>query len=179
MNNKEKILSELFENSEKEFHIRLLARMTHLNPNTISSITDKLEQEGLVKKQLDNERKIKIIRPNIESGLFKLEKKIYNLKKISNSGLIEYLNKKLGYPALFLFGSYAKGENHSDSDIDIFVVVDKKETIDLSVFEKKLKAEIQIFLHTKKEFKKLEVSNPELINNVLNGIKLAGYLEVI
>lgn len=179
MNNKEKILTELFEDSEKEFHIRLLARIVKLNPNTIGSLTDELAKEGLVKKWGDNERGIKIIKANTESELFKLKKRAYNIEKIWKSGLLDFLNKCLGYPTIFLFGSYAKAENSVDSDIDLFVISDKKENIPLDKFEKILNSKIQLFLHTKKDFEQVKKKNPELVNNVLNGIKLSGYLDIL
>lgn len=179
MDNKEKILSKLFEDSEKEFHIRLLSRETGLNPNTIITITNKLAKEDLAEKWKDSERNLVLVKGKTDSQMFKIKKQAYSIEKIYECGLIEFLNKKLSYPAIFLFGSHAKGENLPESDIDLFIIADKKEKIDVSKFENKLKAEIQLFIHTKKELNELKKKSPELINNVLNGIKLAGYLEVL
>ena len=49
-NNYNKILRELFNKPTYLFHARELARITGLNPNTITNITNKLEKEGLLKK---------------------------------------------------------------------------------------------------------------------------------
>ena len=138
MNNKEKILKFIFEEPNKEFHLRLLARLSGLHPNTVISITDELSKCGLITKHKDKERNVAVIKANKQNDIYKLKKQFYNIEKIHESGLIDFLNRELSYPAVFLFGSYAKAE-----------------------------------------FEKLKKTNPELINNVLNGYKLTGYLEVI
>lgn len=71
-----------------------------------------------------------------------------------------------------LFGSYLRGEDIEDSDIDIFVEA-KKQNINLSIFEKKLKRKIQILFN-----EKFNTYSKELKNNITNGIILKGYLEV-
>jgi len=108
-----------------------------------------------------------------------VKKKAYNVDQLYGSGLIAYLLEELAYPTIVLFGSYAKGENHESSDIDIFVLADEKKHPDLTKYEKALGAKIQLFLHTREEFTQLKKTNKELINNVLNGIRLEGYLEVL
>jgi len=178
MNNIENVLKFLFEEPIKEFHIRLLARLTKLNPNTIINLTDKLVEEGLIIKYKNKDNKLCVIKANTQNSYYKLKKQFYNIEKIFRSGLIDYLNENLSYPAVILFGSYTKAENHSGSDIDLFIISEEKKKLDLKIYKNKLNAEIQLFVHTKKEFNKLKNTSPELINNVLNGYKLTGYLEV-
>ncbi|MBN1377461.1 nucleotidyltransferase domain-containing protein [Candidatus Woesearchaeota archaeon] len=176
--NEEKVLKVLFEESNKEFHIRLLARLTGLHPNTIINITDKLSENNLITKNKNKDNGLVIVKANTKNPLYKLKKQFYNIRKIYESKVIEFLNDKLNYPIIILFGSYAKAENHKDSDIDLFVICTEKKELKLEKYESVLNAEIQLFLHTQEEFKKLQKKSPELINNVLNGYKLAGYLEV-
>ncbi len=178
MNNEDKILKVVFENPYDEFHMRLLARMTKLHPNTVINITDSLAKKGYVIKKKDKQKNMVLVKANNKNWFYKVKKQYFNIKKIYSSGLIDFLNEKLDYPAIILFGSYAKAENHKGSDIDLFIVTSTKKRIDLSNYEKKLGAEIQLFVHTRKEFKKLIKTNPELINNVINGYKLSGFLEI-
>ena len=70
-----------------------------------------------------------------------------------------------------LFGSFQRGEDVEDSDIDLFVEACKMD-LDLNSYEKKLNRKIQI--HFRKCFGKLP---EELKNNIINGIVLYGYLE--
>ena len=70
-----------------------------------------------------------------------------------------------------MFGSYQKGEDVEDSDIDLFIEC-KKEELDIKIFEKKLGRNIE--LHFNENF----TSYPkELKNNIINGIVLSGFLE--
>ena len=47
---------------------------------------------------------------------------------------VEEISKKFNINEVYLFGSYAKGTEHEDSDIDIAVVLDSNsDTIDLMV----------------------------------------------
>jgi predicted nucleotidyltransferase len=179
MNNKQKVLKFLFKEPNKEFHIRLLSRLTKLNPNTIINISKKLEKQNLIQKFKDKDRNLMIIKANNRNINYKIQKKAYNIQKIYDSGLIEYINEMLSYPTILLFGSYAKAENHPKSDIDLFVICVEKKELKLEKFTKKLESEIQIIQHTKREFNKLKKTNKELINNVINGVKLEGYVEVL
>ncbi|MBI5392464.1 nucleotidyltransferase domain-containing protein [Candidatus Woesearchaeota archaeon] len=179
MNNKEKILKEFFEDTYKSFHIRLLARLTKLNPNTIITITDELAKEGLIKKEKQKDSPLIKIKANTEDKLFKLKKKFYNIEKLYSSGIIDFLNEKLDYPTIILFGSYAKAENKKESDIDLFILATSKKELQLKPFEEKLHAEIQLFYYTKQEFNTIKNKNKELINNIINGYRFEGFIEVL
>ena len=74
---------------------------------------------------------------------------------------------------IVLFGSYRKGEDTEESDIDLFLECPGEE-ISLGRFEKKLKRKVQ--LHFKTNFNDYP---KELKNNISNGIVLDGYLEVL
>lgn len=179
MDNKFKVLAEFFEHPQKEFHIRQLARLTKLHPNTIISITDDFAKSGFVKKFKSREKPIVIVKADTGNLFYRLRKREYNIEKIYRSGLVSFMNAELSYPVIILFGSYAKAENHEMSDIDLFVIADEKKELNLNKFEELLNAKIQLFLHTRKEFQKLKKSSPELVNNAINGCRLEGYLEVV
>ena len=105
---------------------------------------------------------------------FLLEKKLYNLRSLYSSGLVDFLVQELSNPAIILFGSYARGEDVETSDIDIFIETTQKEIPSLVKFEKKLQRKTQLFKY--KDISKVE--NKELSNNIINGITLNGFLEV-
>lgn len=175
MNNEELILKALAKQSPQ--HIRKLARKTGLNPNTISNIVSKLEAENLVEKDKDEETNRVLISIS-RSNKARMRHTFYNIELLYDSGLITALEDHFSLPTIFLFGSMAKAENHSDSDIDLFIISDEKKAFDTVPFEKKLGHPIQLFVHTPSEFEKLCESSPQLINNVLNGMRLTGYVEV-
>jgi hypothetical protein len=55
--------------------------------------------------------------------------------------------------------------------------LNRKKDIGLGIFENKLKANIQLFIKNKDEFIKLQKENKNLVNSILNGIVIKGYLE--
>ena len=71
-----------------------------------------------------------------------------------------------------MFGSCAKGEYNSKSDIDLFVE-DKKSKLDLVEYENVLKHRINIFFD-----KSIHNLSQELTNNILNGEKLYGFIRL-
>lgn len=88
--------------------------------------------------------------------------------------MVLFLDEKFDHPTLIVFGSYSKGEDTEESDIDLYLETSSKKEINLEVFEKKLKRNISIIRQRNIN----ELKNKELANNILNGIVLNGYLEV-
>lgn len=98
-------------------------------------------------------------------------KKIYNGEMIQNSGIINYLEQQTQPNCIVLFGSYQKGEDSEQSDIDLFVE-SSEVPVDITYYEKILNKKIQ--LHFKKSFQDYPI---ELKNNIINGYIVSGYLE--
>jgi predicted nucleotidyltransferase len=92
---------------------------------------------------------------------------------IAQSGLLERLKAEFDNATIILFGSYARGEDKEDSDIDLYVQTPAKKTIRLESFEKYLGRNIQLFIH-----KDIHEVSKDLANNILNGIVLNGSIEV-
>ena len=174
---KEAILRHFFEEPNKWFHVREMARILKLNPTTVSKYLNALYKKGMLIKKL--ERKHLLFKADTENSSYKDAKIYYNIKLIRECGLIDYLDKELHSPqAIVLFGSCAKGENDKNSDIDLFIIANIKKSLNLTKFEEKIKAKIQLFIKNKEEFLDLQNSNKNLINSIINGIIIKGYLEV-
>jgi predicted nucleotidyltransferase len=105
---------------------------------------------------------------------FLLEKKLYNIKSLYISGLINFLKTELSNPPVIVFGSYSRGEDVENSDIDLYIETPSKKELNLEKFERILKRKIQIFRHARLN----EIKNPNLANNVINGVILNNYVEV-
>lgn len=95
------------------------------------------------------------------------------INKMYKSGLIDYLIKELNPSLIILFGGIRKGEYDKDSDIDLFVETQVKKELNLKSFEKTLNLKIDLFIES--DIKKV---NKNLFNNIINGIKLSGYLRI-
>ena len=173
------ILKYFFDEPNREFHLRELAKISKIAPTSMGNYLNKFSKEALIEKK--RERNFVLYRAKTENMIFKEMKRHYNIIQILKSGLIEYINEELNFPeVIILFGSYAKAENFKgESDIDLFVLSESKKQLDLKKHEKYLNAGIHPFIITKKEFESMKKKNKNLINNVINGIRLSGFLEVL
>ena len=170
------ILKLFLEHPESKYHIREAARILRISPMTARKKLRELSKKGLLASKKD---KLYIAySANVESNVFKLNATFYMINKLYKSGVLDYLNTKLKPEAIVLFGSIAKGEYSAKSDVDLFVVSELKKKINLERFESKLGREIQLFIYNHNKFKNMKSKNKELLNNILNGIVLRGYLEV-
>jgi len=164
-------LKPFFENIYAEFGVREYAREIKVSPPTASSILSAFEKNNLL--SIQKMRGFNLYRAKTDNSQFVDLLKFYNVSKIKTSGLIDYLNKYYLKPTIVLFGSFAKGENVPESDIDLCIISEKTSLPDLKNFEKKLHHQIQIFAVRKLS----DLKNPHLIQNIVNGTILQGELE--
>lgn len=169
----DKVLEFFIKEPEKEFHIRRISKILKKSPTTISKYLRNFEKQGILKSK----RKLNhfLFKANLENEKFKILKLNYNLERLYESKLIDYLVEEFNYPeAIILFGSFSKAENTQKSDIDILVISPLKKDVELNKFEKKLNSEVQLFVYSKKTLKKI---NKELLNKFVNGIVIYGFWE--
>ncbi len=173
----DKLLEYFINEPEKEFHIRELAKSINKSPTTISKYLAHFKKKSI----LISRRKFNhlLYKANTENPYFKDLKYSYNIKQLRDSGLIDYLVEEYNQPkTIVLFGSFAKAENISKSDIDLLIITPLKKENDLSKFEKKLGYKIQLFLHSSTEINTMKTKNKELLNSWVNGLVLEGFWEL-
>lgn len=171
-NIKEKIKEFFFINPTTKLRVRQIERELKLPLPSVIRYTKELENEEILKKIIISN--ISIYSANRSSKKYLLEKKLFNIKSLFISGMVDFIIEEFHNPVIIVFGSYAKGEDTENSDIDIFVESQKNKGINLKTYENRLKRKIQFFIY--KNIK--GVSNKELANNILNGIIINGYIEV-
>lgn len=155
-----KIMDFFYDYPNTKLTVRSLAEKTALPRSTVQNYLNQLKRLGIISPE----------NRWIDSWKNRSLKTIYFLDKIVESGLVDYLDDELAASAIILFGSIRKGESTKSSDIDIFVESARNKKVNLSLFEKRLGHEIQLFTKPK-----ITLLPKELLNNVLNGIKLKGY----
>ncbi len=169
-------LKPFIENPNREYHLRELSRLLKISPTTVGKNLESLKKENYLLKRKD--RGHLLYRANTDSDAYKDTKTYYNITRIKKSGLIDFLTNEYNYPkTIILFGSYAKAENTPQSDIDLFIVSETTKEPNLKKFEKKLGCEIQLFTANQRKFKQMKENSKELLNNILNGKILYGYIE--
>ena len=169
---KQSIKEYFFVHPTATLRVREIERMLKLSLPSVIRYCKELEKEEIL--TVVKTGSVCFYTANRASEKYLLEKKLYNIKKVYSSGLIEYLKIELSNPAIVLFGSYAKGEDIENSDIDLYIETPSRKRVNLEKFKKILKREIQVFPH--KTLK--EIANPHLANNIINGITLNNYIEV-
>lgn len=171
-NIKQKIKEYFFTNPTSKLRVREIERLLKLSLPSVIRYSKELQKENILTTiKIGN---VVFYTGNRADNNFILEKKLFNIKLVYDFGLIEFLKIELNNPVIILFGSYSKGEDTENSDIDLYIQTPSKKEISIKKFEKVLKRNIQIIKH-KSIF---DIKNLNLSNNIVNGIILNNYIEV-
>ncbi len=106
---------------------------------------------------------------NREDENFIFYKSIYNLSSLKN--LKDFMINSCYPKAVILFGSYLRGEDIEESDIDLFVLSKNKRELDIKKFEGDLKRRINILFCDS-----LNKLDEKIQNKIRNGFVLEGEL---
>ena len=173
----QRVMQVFFTYPEKEFSLTEISNLAHVKKANIGKLLDKLVKKGLI--TINKLNTIWRICANLRSEKYVRLKLGYNLSFIYQSDIIEFLNDYYNNPkSIILFGSYRKGEDISTSDIDIAIEQDNIKDYgavklkELAVFEALFNRTVQIHLFNKKNV------NPNLFDNIINGIVLIGFLGI-
>ena len=157
-----------------KYHFRELCRILNWSPSKLQNSIKTLISQNIIKKAI--EKNLTLYFANTRDESYKKYKIIYNILKTME--ISDYLEKKIEYfDAIILFGSAVSGDDTEKSDIDICIVGTKEKEVNLREFEEDMERKISLIFI--KDIKILKSKNPELLNNLINGIVLKGYLEVI
>ncbi len=170
---KEKLLQFFLTYPTKEVHLRGLARQLHISAPWILKLSKVLVKGELISVWKDKEKNLTLFKANRDNSEFTFAKRLNNLYRLKTSSILSYLEEQYGHPeAIVLFGSYAKGEDWEESDIDLAVVTFRHLKLDLSSFEKYLNRKINLL-----ELEKEKIENG-FWSTLANGTVLSGYLEI-
>ena len=169
----QEILRFLFVNSGDIFNARGLALPLGVSQPAISKALPHLEKKNFIAISKDKKSKRLSIKLNRENPVVIGMKRADNIRQIYEFGMAEFLKETLPSCTVIVFGSFAKGEDTSKSDIDVAIVGSKRKTLDIDGYEKALMKKISINFY--QSFKDIK---PELRNNILGGILLSGWIEL-
>ncbi len=169
-------LKPFFEDPLKKFSIRELSRQLKINHTTVRQHLNQLvKDEYLYRKQ----EGVYVFYWLILSKKTLNLKWYYNLEKLRESNLIEDLEKNYNLPTIVLFGSYASATDDASSDIDICLITNIKKEFPIEKYEKKVNRKISLHRFDKESWERIKKQNSGLVNNICNGIKLSGELEIL
>lgn len=114
-------------------HIRGLAKKLDTNQTTISRKIYELYDENVVDFQVEGKNKRFFLKKTVEAGLYAYIYEKYKLMNLLKQypklrRIIQKIQSNQSLKMAILFGSYAKGNAHKDSDIDVYI--DNKELKD-------------------------------------------------
>ena len=171
---RKRILGLLLLNPEASYHVRELARLTNTAAGTLHKELTKLTAGGILQsKKIGNQVHYSA---NMQCPIFNELASI--LRK--TSGLVDVLANALSsvqhqISVAFVFGSVARGEQHTNSDVDVMLVgtLSFGDAVQcLHSTETTLQRAINPAVYTIDEFKRRIENNDSFITEILNKPKL-------
>lgn len=167
-----RIANRIFDHPNSSFHLRELAEGADMSTTGTVSAIGSLKELRLVK--VEKTRLTTNIKANLESDKYSYFKRIFNLYLLERSLLLDDIRKHLRPKVIVLFGSYARGEDVEQSDIDLLIITNSKSRIPVEKYEKTLKRKINMHI-----LQSLDKSSNEFKNAVANGVVIEGYLKIL
>ncbi|MBU1201563.1 MAG: nucleotidyltransferase domain-containing protein [Nanoarchaeota archaeon] len=111
---------------KKEMHGRELAKELKTSLTRVQSTLNQLRNINVLDFKVEGKNHIYFIKRNLVSRSFILNAENYKLVKLLDKHpelepIFEDIIKKSNYNLILLFGSYAKGNQKKESDIDIYI----------------------------------------------------------
>lgn len=167
------ILRVLFIKAGTSLNQRQISNIINVTQPAVMKALPELEKEGFIKLEKDKMTKRWSIELNRNNQRIMQLKRVDNLKQIYESGLADFLDREYAGGTIILFGSYSRGDDTNNSDIDIAVIGRKEKDINLTKYEKILERKININFYD--SFDKI---HKNLKENLANGISLNGGFEL-
>lgn len=169
----EEVLRLLFKKSGETLNQRQIANSLLVTPPAIMKALPNLEKLDYIVLKKDKETKRISISLNTKNNKILQFKRVDNLKQIYESGLVEYIEEEYAGATIILFGSYSRGDDLINSDIDLAIIGRKQKESNLKKYENILEREINLNFYD--SFEKI---NKNLKENLANGIVLVGGFEL-
>ncbi|MEM3373583.1 MAG: nucleotidyltransferase domain-containing protein [Candidatus Woesearchaeota archaeon] len=165
----QEILKLLYKKAGLSLNQRQIAKSLNVSSPAVLKALPILKKLNYIIYEKDKETGRVSIKLNLENRDIINYKRAENLKQIYESGLFDCLEKEFPGSTIILFGSYSRGDDLVNSDIDIAVINTEEKKINLSKFEKVLERKINLNF-----FDSFQNINKYLKENLANGILLAG-----
>jgi len=159
--------------SGKSLNQREIARILKVSPTSIAKSLPILKKENLISIEKSKNMNLTLVELNRDNEKAMELKRVENLKIIYESQIVNFLENNFPGCTIILFGSFSRGEDIFDSDIDIAIIGIKEKEVLLEKFEKILERAINLnFYRNTREIHK------HLRENIFNGIVLRGGIEL-
>jgi predicted nucleotidyltransferase len=162
-----KILGYYFLNPRAKKYLSELARILESDVGNLDKKIKELEKEGILASEFSGRQKYYFL--NTRYPFLSGTKKIYETKYGLKEKLSAAFKNLKGLKEAYIFGSYARGDFSSQSDIDILLVgshssIEAKRL--LFEAQKHLQREFNIVDFTEKEYARRKKNKDEFIRNI-------------
>jgi len=161
-----KVLGYLIESPGREFIEKEIQKATGVSKGGVNLVLKKLAQKGLVERK--QRGRMYFYTTQLNHPFIK------QLKILKNIARLWPLVKKLkgASQKIILFGSWGRGENLKDSDIDLCILTNSAEEVQQIVKKSNLRDRLQLIIRTPIGFAELEKKNPVFFKEIDRGIVL-------
>lgn len=167
------ILSHFFLHPGEEFHVRRLAATLEEPVGTMGRALARLKEAGILSSRPVGNQKHYRLRK--DSPILDDLRNIFLKTSGASATLRTTLKKIPGVEIAFIYGSYAAGDAHANSDIDLMVigeVSDRKIAPAVARVERRLSREINYTLYTRGEVKKRLGRKGDFVHEVFSSPKI-------
>ena len=160
-----------------EYSVRGLSNKAGIGVATSKTYLDYLLSKGIVKRKIVGRSHLYSL--DSTSFLARSIKTLISLYELNESGIVKELVTKYPINSIILYGSVARGEDDSKSDVDILIISHRKIRISLKS-ERKLNRELSLIVYTLPEWKKKAREDKVFYDRVIvDGIPLYGEIPVV
>ena len=164
---RQQLLSYYFTNPTARHHLRDLAEQLSIDPSNLSKELGRLEREGLFRSEVSGRQKY--FQLNRKYPLFDEVRKIVG-KTIGAAPLITQTLKKIeAIDEAYLYGSFARDQQDTASDIDVLVIGAPGDEVlaqAMRRLERQLGREINYTVLTPREFESRRARRDAFLDNV-------------
>lgn len=168
-----KVLSHFFFHPGEAFHVRRLAAELQESAGSVARELAHLEEAGIVSSRAVGNQKHYTLRE--DNPILKDLRNIFLKTSGASAELRSALEKIPAVEVAFIYGSYASGEAHAASDIDLMVIgkiSDRELAPAVARIERRLKRQINYTLCTRGEAEKRLRKKGEFVHEVFSGPKI-------
>lgn len=163
-----------FQETLRHWHFDALLQESKVSRERVHFYLKLLLRENFITRVKPRGKRPYYLAKREEPG-FRSEKRLYGLMVLNQSGLFEQLSRDPKIKTAILFGSFARGDWSTSSDVDLFVY-GQDQNFDQSTVEKKLGRTVQLFSFQDTQTMK-EALAPAVIPNIIKGFNIKGTVE--
>lgn len=167
------ILNQFLSHPDKKLYLRQIAAGLGISVGTAHRELNKLEENGiLLSENLGN---LRLFSVNKASPIFHELKQIIFKTEGIQGALEKVFGKIKGVKAAFIYGSFARGKENINSDVDLFIAgnIDEDDLVSrISELERKFQREFNYTIYSPRELKGKMKKKDSFVSEVLSGQKI-------